>query len=368
MFKKLVFFCTLTLTIVGCTKQPKSFSISGEITSEKNSYAVLSKIDNIYENSQTIIDTLHINKKGEFNAVYFLPSAIYNLKFQNKTIQLALNNNQHLKITGKNTDNLKFKGSKDTQLLVDYEAFRIESLNRLVKSVRKQVASLSKTEENANKIIELRALEIENYTKHINELTEFVKEKMGTSIAVYPTSTRWKGENNLDFYKQLVSNFEDEHPTSEITQQLNNKVNILEKTTVGSTFSTIDLPNNNGEIISLANVKKTYTLIDFWASWCPPCRAESKLLNQTYLTYKSKGFEIYGVSLDKNKERWLKALKKDNRVWPNVSNLKGFKTSIAKEYGITALPTNYLIDSSGKIIAVDIHGKKLKQKIEELLN
>lgn len=364
-FLKLIAF---TILVIGCSKKQNSFSISGTIPLEKNTTAILSMVENIQENSSTVIDTLHLNERGEFASVYFLPQGIYTLKISKKTFQLAIDYNQHLTLKGKDVEHVKIKGSKDTKLLVSYEKFRKESLNRLVKSIRNKIKNIPKTPENEPKIIELRALEVENYKKHIQELTEFIKEKMGTSIAIYPTSIRWSGEENLPFYKELVSNFEELNPHSQITTLLKNKLELLQKTTVGSLISSFELPNAEDKKIALDSIKGKITLVDFWASWCPPCRTESKLLNELYSSYNSKGFEIYGISLDNSKKRWLNALEIDNRIWTNVSTLEGFKTGIAKEYGITALPTNFLIDEHGKIIAVNMHSNQLKLKIEELFN
>jgi len=119
--------------------------------------------------------------------------------------------------------------------------------------------------------------------------------------------------------------------------------------------------------IRLSSVNQAYTLVDFWASWCGPCRRESEGLNELYEKYKDKGFEIYGVSLDDNGEKWLNALEKDNRIWHNVSSLERFKTQAAFDYAVTALPDNYVIDSSGKIIAKNIHGQELTDLINMLL-
>ena len=109
-------------------------------------------------------------------------------------------------------------------------------------------------------------------------------------------------------------------------------------------------------------------MIDFWASWCGPCRSESNTLNDLYGKYNAKGFEIYGVSLDDKKNKWLKAIEKDNRTWPNVSSLQGFKTPASYDYAVTALPDNYLIDANRKIIAKNIHGEKLITLVDSLLN
>lgn len=362
-------FIPFILFFIGCsTRNENSFIISGKLSNLTTDFITLSMVEDLQTNKTRVIDTLKVNKRGKFNAVYFLESAIYNLTINdNKTVQLAIDKGQHVVITGENIDNLNISGSADTQLLTAYETFRKESLNRLVNSVRDSIKKIKTTTIEENEIADLRELEVENYKQHLNELVQFVKEKMGTSIAIYATSTRWNSEN-LPFLKELVSRFENVHPNLGITQKLKNRIQLLEKTTVGGTITTIKMPNQFDEIVELATIKGTYTLIDFWASWCPPCRIESVLLNNLYKDYHSKGFEIYGISLDSNKERWLKALEMDSRVWPNVSTLKGFKTPISIEFGITALPTNFIIDAEGKIIATNIHGKVLKEKIEELFS
>lgn len=369
--RNLLSLVTLVTIILlnGCTKKNNdTFSISGNVLNLKENYVVLSIIDDIQNNYSTVIDTLIINKNGEFNSVYFLEPAIYSLNFDDKkTVLLAIDKGQHIVLKGKNIENITIKGSPDTDLLNAYETFRNESLNRLVKSVRNQIKEAQKTA-SENEIAELRELEVENYKKHINELTNFIKDKMGTSIAIYPTSIRWNGEENLLFYKELTTNFEEKYPYIEITKKLKQRVQLLEKTSIGSIISNIKMTDANGTIIELDSVRKKYTLIDFWASWCPPCRTESKLLNELYDNYNSKGFEIYGISLDSKSESWLKAIEKDLRIWPNVSSVEGLKTPISIEFGITALPTNFLIDETGKIIATNIHGKQLKTKIEMLFN
>ncbi|UMB59394.1 TlpA family protein disulfide reductase [Lutibacter sp. A80] len=358
----------LTLVLNGCTtKNNNSFIISGNISDLETDYIILSEVKDIQSKKALIIDTLKVDKRGKFDAVYFLEPNIYNLTFNsNKTLQLAINKGQHIKINGSLNDDLIVSGSNDTQLLTDYETFRKNSLNRLVTSVRDRIKNL-KQDGNEQLITSLRTLEVENYKIHLNELAQFIKDTMGTSIAIYPTSIRWNNEN-LETLGQVVSNFKDAHPNLEITNKLVKKIELLKKTSIGSSISNIKMPDQFNKLINLDTIKGKYTLIDFWASWCPPCRAESKLLNKLYNDYNSNGFEIYGISLDSNKERWLKALKTDNRTWTNVSTVEGFKTAVAIEYGISSLPTNYIIDREGKIIASNLHGEKLAAFIKKLYN
>lgn len=357
-----------TLLFISCTSEKKpSFTIEGSVLNLTENFIVLSVIDDIQQNITTVVDTLKVNDSGEFKSDYTLEPSIYTLTFDGvKTTNLAIDNGQHITVKGTSLDDLKISGSVDTDLLNAYEAFRIESLDRLVTSVRNEIKSLQSDPVNEAEIAELRELEVENYQKHLNELMTFVKGKMGISIAIYPTSLRWNGENNLLFLQKLVAEFAEKNPTLKITKKLKEKLHLLEKSSIGGTISNIEMPNSSDEMVSLKNIQKTYTLIDFWASWCPPCRSESKLLNNLYSAYHTKGFEIYGISLDSKRENWLNAIEKDKRIWTNVSTVDGFKTPVSLEYGITSLPTNFLIDASGKIIAVNIHGQHLKEKIDAL--
>ena len=367
--KNYIILVIATVFFIGCnSNNEKSFRLSGKIDNLEKKEIILSKIEDFQKKQQIVIDTLHLNKLGEFNAVYFLEPGVYSLNINSeKKLQLAINYGQQINIFGNSIENLEVAGSTDTNLLTEYESFRIESLNRLVKSVRTEIKNLKKKNIDVKEeiISKLREKEVDNYKIHLQELTDFVNAKMKNSIALYATSTRWNNEN-IDVFKELVSNFEIEYPTLSIIKKLKERINLLEKTSIGSILNNIKLSNTNGDIVSLDSTKSKYTLVDFWASWCPPCRAESKLLNELYLKHYKDGFEIYGVSLDTSEKRWLNALKTDNRNWPNVSSLEGFQTIAAQNLGITALPTNFLIDSTGKIIAANIHGEELKNKIEEL--
>jgi peroxiredoxin len=123
----------------------------------------------------------------------------------------------------------------------------------------------------------------------------------------------------------------------------------------------------NGNKISLSSFKGKYVLVDFWASWCGPCRVENPNLVAAYNKYKNKNFIVFGVSLDQDKERWLQAISKDGLTWSHVSDLKGWSNEVARLYRISAIPRNFLVDPTGKIIAKDLRGEELNTKLAELI-
>ncbi len=319
-----------TVLLMGCNpKSQFSFSVSGKIDNIEKPFIVLTKVENIQQKTTTFIDSIVLNEQGEFYANYNLEPHIYNLIIDSKTVQLAIDNNQQIEINGAGINDLDISGSTDTEILNDYEEYRKASLKRLVGGVRTKIKAKKNDYASESEIIALRQLEVENYQKHLDDLMEYVKEHMGTSIAIYATALRWKGSEYLNLLNLLVTKFEAKHANIELTQKLKNQLLLLERTSKGGIINEIKLPDVSERIIALNSIKGKYTLIDFWASWCPPCRTESSLLNNLYSRYKSDGFEIFGISLDSKHKRWIQAIEKDNRLWPNVSSLEGFKSDIA---------------------------------------
>lgn len=129
----------------------------------------------------------------------------------------------------------------------------------------------------------------------------------------------------------------------------------------------ITLPAADGTMISLSSLKGKIVLLDFWASWCGPCRTSNKGLTKLYPKFKEKGFEIFAVSLDDNKNSWKKAMKQDKISWLQVNDPGGWRSPTAQQWGINAIPTSYLIDQEGKIIAMDLEGKYLEKALKNML-
>ena len=141
----------------------------------------------------------------------------------------------------------------------------------------------------------------------------------------------------------------------------------LESTAIGQIAPNFTITTPEGESISLYDIKGKVKLIDFWASWCAPCRAKNPHVVEIYKEYHPKGLEIFGVSLDNNKEAWVKAIADDGLVWKHGSDLKGWQSAPAQLYSVSGIPHTVLLDENNKIIAKNLRGDELKQKIAELL-
>lgn len=141
----------------------------------------------------------------------------------------------------------------------------------------------------------------------------------------------------------------------------------LENVEIGKVAPEFSLPDTAGVDVSLSDFRGKYVLLDFWASWCPPCRKENPNVVSAYQQYKDKNFTVLGISLDKDKAKWLKAIQDDNLTWTHVSDLKYWDSEIPALYGVRGIPANVLLDPNGVIIAKNIKEEALHDKLKEVL-
>ena len=167
----------------------------------------------------------------------------------------------------------------------------------------------------------------------------------------------------------ITSNFDNSIEQTKYVELLLDRIRNLYKVSIGSSFTDFTLNDTTGNPIALSSlIGENYLLIDFWASWCGPCRRENPNIVAVYNDYNSKGFDIIGVSLDTDKNNWIKAIEKDSLTWSHVSDLQGWNSAAGKLYAVNAIPHSVILNENGTIVAKNLRGEELRDKIAELLN
>lgn len=196
----------------------------------------------------------------------------------------------------------------------------------------------------------------------------YISSHRSSFVSPYIIRSKMYYTLSLDELKNLVYGLDNSISNSIYVKQLKEHISVLEKVAIGQKFTDFELPAPGGELMSLSDVVgENYVLIDFWASWCGPCRRENPNVVRIFNEYHDKGFDIFGVSFDTSRDNWLKAVDDDKLSWHHVSDLNGWANAAGKLYGINSIPHTVLLDPDGTIVARNLSSEELEKKLAKLL-
>lgn len=283
---------------------------------------------------------------------------IINLFVENANIDIVSDINK--------LDETEVKGSKSHD---DYVAFMAvtkpfeEESQKIIAEYRE--AAAKGDQEKVSEIMKV----YEGLSDRQNEAIEtFVKSKNSSFLTPFIIRRYLVFELDGDQLNALLEPIAEEVHITEDYKELAKRAETLNNVAIGQSAVDFALNDPEGNPIALSSFKGKYLLVDFWASWCRPCRMENPNVVNVYKDYKDKGFEILGVSFDEDKAKWLEAIQADQLTWAHISDLKGWKSMAAGLYAVNSIPHTVLIDPDGIIIAKNLRGDELRQKLAELID
>jgi peroxiredoxin len=371
LMKNIIAVILIVGVIVGCSEsnsqgQKEGISLSGTVL---NPPAGLITIDKMMRDRAQPIDTIYVNDDNTFNYVFSGEAGFYRLNFFNVQAATIILDQDNLTINfdGNNsTGNLVPEGSREMQQIEAFYTTVNEKFGPKEQDINAAFVAANQAGDNA-KAGEAR----DQYMELIKEKQTFSANLIRTyevNLATFQLVSTLDKDNQLELKDSLAQALNTKYPGRFYIEDLVASMEKARATAVGVVAPEIHLPNPDGEIVKLSSLKGSVVLVDFWAQWCKPCRMENPNVVKAFNKYKDKGFTVYGVSLDRTKEKWVQAIEEDGLTWTHVSDLQYFNSVAAQTYGVASIPFSILLDRDGKIIAKNLRGKGLEDELEAYFN
>lgn len=368
MIKLIRLFSLLALGLIACSgKNSDSASITGKFTNSAKEKIVLEELS---ATSVTKIDSASIDEKGEFKINNpARHQTFYRLTLNPTNYIILILDSAEAPVIEGDARNLamsySIKGSKNSELMKQLNGYLMKNFQRRDSLQR----AFSNVMFNDPKKDSIQGAMEKQYNDIVAKQREYIIDfinKNPNSLAALAAVEQLDPSQDYAVFSKVSENLQKALPKSQHVMAFSSKVRDLGRLAIGSPAPEITLNTPEGKPMSLSSLKGKYVLLDFWASWCGPCRKENPNVVKLYNQYKDKGFEIFSVSLDKDKDQWIKAIQADKLTWTHVSDLMFWGSPVVKAYNVQGIPMTYLLDKEGKILAKELRGEQLAAKLKEI--
>lgn len=369
-------FALLLMTVLSASAQEKTFVLKGSVPATAKKYNALLSWDHGGNGEEVKV----INGKFTINGTFSNPGiatlslqeadpepgkGFNRLEYEQNTLTLFIDSGLITVSTKTFLWNADVKGSA---VVNDYNRYQhqVQALSRLESRFGEVYDAYikAKNTELAKDVFDLFTGMADLYYK---EQLQFVKMNPSSQVSLYLTQQAIGSNPDAAKGEPMFALLAPSLQNSEKGKELSELIELGRKTMQGKQALDFTQPDINGNPVTLSSFKGKYVLVDFWASWCAPCRSESPSLVKAYEKYRSKNFEILAVSLDESKEKWLKAISDDHYTWPQTGDMKGWENAAARAYAVQGIPFNVLLDPNGVIIARNLRGDALEKTLQEVL-
>lgn len=371
--KKTLILLIASFVVFSCKKEnEEQFSITGKLDNSYNGKFAYIYADNLETGKEIIKDSVEV-KNGTFELKGIQKDPIFatvffknpNEKFFDDKFppaQIVLEPGE-INIKSEKKDSLFVVKASGTPTNEDMNAYN-KMVEPKIKELQKIQQSIKSEEEYLKVKNQLEKLD--NELK--NTADTYIKNNPKKVWSLLMISGKFQFEDTLEDIESLYNSLDADLKSTFVGQQVQNIILNRKKLSIGQKATDFKSKTHEGKDFSLnASLGKKITILDFWASWCGPCRGENPNLVKIYNQHKNKGFEIISYSLDEDENAWKNAIQQDQMTWKHASNLKGWKDEVAINYQIQSIPSLFILDHQGKIIAKNLRGEELQQKIAELL-
>ena len=366
MKKTLLFLIIISIFSFTVQAQDSAFTIKGKLEKIKNGTIYLS----IYEDAKTLKDSTTI-KNGNFEFSGYVPAPFF------ATLTMPEKPNDYFTFYIEPAD-IVISGRADSLKLLSIKGSPVNDDDKMLK---KRLQTISKWESANSRIYEAAYKEknkrvMDSLDEVDNKIllekrkvvADFVKDNPASMRAAMAIMENFRYYAEASDVEPLYNYLDEKIKNSPKGKEIKEMIRVYANVAIGKPAPDIIQFTPDSNQLSLSSLKGKYVLVDFWASWCGPCRRENPNIVAAYNQFKDKEFTIFGVSYDSKKDRWLKAIKDDHLDWYQVSDLQGWKNATSDQFGIKAIPSNLLLDKDGIIIGKNLFGEKLTDTLAELIN